>query len=252
MTGRVWDALRRQTLCYRTCVSDPNSKLPEFLKRVFDQQPELVKETQWSYVYKSGEKSYTTVSKFLADENFSVSAPEIRQRWPSMSEDERLDLVQNFWSKASWNSNDTEILEVIMRDGNDHLWEHCALAFLNHPDRDRAVSFLIERLAHSTDAEPLNYIQALGLTKDRRAVSPIKRYYETYRKEVEAESATGVPEDVVFGPIPYHAYFVACGALLRIEESPEFEQAIRKYLDHPHKQVRWWANHELQTDQRTA
>jgi len=57
------------------------------------------------------------MSKFLADENFTVSASEIRQRWPSMSESERLDFVQNFWSKAAWNSNDTEILEIVMQDG---------------------------------------------------------------------------------------------------------------------------------------
>jgi len=37
-------------------------------------------------------------------------------------------------------SNDTEILETIMQDGTDRVWESCAPAFLKHPDRERAVS----------------------------------------------------------------------------------------------------------------
>jgi hypothetical protein len=226
-------------------VNDADSKLLNLLKATSEPggEPELVKETEWSYRYKTGE-SYCIVSKFLADDTFAVSSSEMRKRWPIMTEDERLDFVQNFSAKPTWNSNDTEIL---MNDGNDRIWEHSALAFLKHPDRDRAVSFLVDRLTHQTDDEPLNYIQALGISKDRRAISAIKPYYEKYRKAVEADS-TGIPDDVFFGPIPYLAYFVACGALLKIDGSPEYDEGIRKYLDHPHRQVRWWAAHELEPD----
>jgi hypothetical protein len=235
-------------------MTNSKPRLIELLKRTSadGKEPELVKETEWSYKYKTGEKSYCNISKFLADEGFTVSASEIRSRWPNMDENQRLDFVQNFWSKPDWNQNDTEILEIIMQDGNDRLWEHCSQAFLRLPDRDRAVTFLIRRLEQQTDDEPLNYIQALGLSKDRRATPAITPYYEKYRKEVERESETGVPDDVVFGPIPYHAYLVACEALLKIEGSPEYEKAIRKYLDHPHHQVRWWANHALKAEEPTT
>lgn len=231
-------------------MGDSNSRLSEFLKRhsTGGKEPELVRETHWSYRYKSGEKSYYIISKFLADESFTVSASEIRLRWPNMDERERLDFVQNFWSKPNWNEDGAEILEIIMQDGNDLLWEHCAQAFLMHPDRNRAIAFLIGRLEQQTDDEPLNYVQALGLAKDRRATPAITPYYEKYRKQVEAENDTGAPDDVVFGPIPYHAYLVACEALLKIEGSPEYEKAIRKYLDHPHQQVRRWANQALKTE----
>ena len=108
-----------QTVCYGSCVSDLDPKSLKFQKKTHGSghEPQLVRETEWSYVYKTGEESYSHMSKFLADENFTVSASEIRQRWPSMSESERLDFVQNFWSKAAWNSNDTEILEIVMQDG---------------------------------------------------------------------------------------------------------------------------------------
>ncbi|HLY63469.1 MAG TPA: hypothetical protein VKV95_22245 [Terriglobia bacterium] len=222
-------------------------KLREFLEIVFGQgqQPELVRDSDWSYEYRSGEKGYACISKFFLDETYAISASEFRSRWPKMGEGERLDFASNFWIKKNWTVNDTEILEVIMQDGNDRLWESCAQAFLKDADRDRAVSFLLGRLEDFEGGEPLNYIQALGLTRDRRATSAIKRFYEKYRGGVEAESVSGIPQDVVFGPIPYHAYFCACEALLRIEGSAEYEAAIRKYLDHPHKQVRRWANHAL-------
>lgn len=73
-------------------------------------------------------------------------------------------------------------------------------------------------------------------------------YFERYQRAVETEVENGVPQDVVFGPIPYHAYFVASGALLKIDGSPEYERAIRKYLDHSNEQVRWWAERALQGD----
>ena len=240
-------------MCYRTRVIDLNSNLGRLLKSIGGpgNEPELEKETEWSYHYKTGEKSYFTISKFLADEGFAVSASEILRRWPNMDEGERIDFVQGFSSKATWDTNDTEILEIIMQDCNGRVWGRCALAFLRHPDRERAVAFLLGRLEQQTDDEPLNYIQALGLLKDRRATPAIEPYFKKYREGIEKEAVTGIPDDVVFGPIPYHAYFSVCGALLSIEGSTEYSEAIRKYLEHPHPQVRWWAKHALELDAPT-
>ena len=229
-----------------------NPKLAEFLKRVSKpgEEAELEKETEWAYVCKVGigenPEAGFTVSKFLVDEGFWVSATAIHQRWPKMNQSERLDFVSNWWCKDSWTDNDTEILEIIMRDGDDLVWHSCTQAFLKHPDRDRAVSFLIERLQkNELGHEPLNYIQVLGMSKDHRAKAAITPYYEKYRAGMEAEAVTGVPDNIFFGPIPYHAYFVASSALLKIEGKQEYEQAIRKYLEHPNEQVRWWAENAL-------
>src|SRR5690349_10461094 len=129
-------------------MADSDFRLNEFLKRISEhgKEPELVRETEWSYHYKTGEKSFCRISKFRANKAFTVSAPEMRRRWPKMDDTERLDFVQCFWSKPNWSPNDTEILEMIMQDGDDRLWESCAQAFLKHPDRDRAITFLIQRL----------------------------------------------------------------------------------------------------------
>ena len=227
-------------------MSTLSPKLLEILRKWHPgREPEVEKETEWMYFYKVGSKSGYKISKFW-DETFEVGASTLRQRWPSMKENERLEFCFCWSNKATWSENDTEILEIVMGDGNDRLWTSCSFAFPRHPDRDRVVSFLVERLEKlDSKNSPLNYFQALGIMKDRRGAAAIRPYYERYREGVQAEGVTRVPDDVVFGPIPYFPYLCACGALVKLDGAPEYEQAIRKYFDHPNEQVRWWAEYAL-------
>jgi hypothetical protein len=230
-----------------------NPHVLELVKRVYGENCQLEEATEWSYSVKFGPESYTMVSRFLAEPDFKISASEIRQRWPRMEERERWDLASNFYNKEKWTDNDTEILEIIMRDGSDLVWSCCALATLRHPDRNRAVEFLIERVQRcESEHPPLNYIQALGLAGERRAVPVIRPYYEKYLNAIEAEAEIGVPADIFFGPIPYHAFLAIAGDLFRITRSEEYEQAIRKYFDHPQEQVRYWAEHALDVEGSTT
>jgi hypothetical protein len=234
-------------------MNDIDPKILELAKREYGENCELVKRTEWSYSFKCGPKSCSSISRFMAEKGFEVSASEIRQRWPSMNERERMDFASNFQVKEAWTENDTEILEIIMNDGNDHIWSCCALAMLKHPDRNRAVEFLIDRVQRSeSEHPPLNYMQALGMAGDRRALAAIRTYYDKYHKAMEAEAVTGVPDDVFFGPIPYHAFLSIAGDLFKIEGSDEYEQAVRKYFDHPNEQVRWWAEHALGVEGTTT
>lgn len=165
-----------------------------------------------------------------------------------MSPETRSEFCGAFNAKATWTSNDTEILDVILGDGEDNLWWWLSLTLLRHPDRGRIVNFLIERLSDPRikhDGGTLNYIQALGIAGDRRAATAIKPYYEEFKEALKAEAQAGVPNDVVFGPIPYHAYFAAAGAMVKVDGSPEYESEIKKYFNHPSEQVRYWAEHAL-------
>jgi hypothetical protein len=233
-------------------MNDIDPKILELAKREFGENCELVKRTEWSYTYKCGEKSYCTMSRFLVETGFEVGAFEIRRRWPDMKERERLDFASNFQAK-DWTDNDTEIMEIIMQDGSDLIWSACALAMLRHPDRNRAVEFLLERVSHSESEHPLlNYMQALGLAGDPRAVPVIRPSYEKFLKAMDAEAVMGVPDDVVFGPVPYHTFLAIAGVLYKITHSEEYEQAIRKYFDHPNEQVRYWAEHALDEEGATT
>jgi hypothetical protein len=227
-------------------MNDIDARILELGRRKFGENCELVKRTEWSYSFKYGEKSHGRISRFMAEPGFEVSASEIHRRWPTMNEHERLDFASNFQSKPDWTENDIEILEVIMRDGSDLIWSSCALAMLRHPDRNRVVEFLIEQIRRwKSEHPPLNYTQALGLAGDQRALLVIRPYYDKYLKAMETEAATGIPNDVFFGPVPYHAFLAIAGDLFNITHSEEYEQAIRRYFDHPSEQVCWWAEHAL-------
>ena len=227
-------------------MNDIDPKILELARRDFGENCELVRRTEWSYTFKCGEKSYCSISRFMAEPGFTVIASDFRQRWPEMDERERHDFAVNFHVKADWLESDTEILEIIMHDGSDFIWASCALALLRHPDRNRVVEFLIERVRHwDAESPPLNYTQALGLAGDQRAVSVIRPYYDKYLKAMQSESLTDVPSDVFRGPVPYHAFLAIAGDLFKITHSEEYEQVIHKYFDHPSEQVRWWAEHAL-------
>src|SRR5258708_14798007 len=164
-----------------------------------------------------------------------------------------MDFASKWCTKRRWTDEDTEIFEIIMADGDDHVWQSCAQTFLKHPDRNRAVSFLIDRVFHySLDHEPLNYFQVLGMAKDNRAAAAITPLYEKYKRIVDTEGVLGVQEDVFRGPIPYFPYLVAAGALFKITGKPEYEQSIRKFFDHEKEQVRYWAEHALEIEGPTT
>lgn len=240
-------------------MSNVNPRILELAKREYGEDCELEKVSEWAYSFKRDSKLYSRISRFMVEPGFQVNASEFRRRWPLMDKRERLDFACNFYNKETWTENDTEILEIIIGDGSDYIWSSCALALLKHPDRNRAVEFLIERVQHWSDSEhpPLNYMQALGMAGDQRGVAVMQPYYEKYRKRIEAEKETGIPDDVFFGPIPYHAFLSICGDLFKITGLKEYEDAARRYFDHPKEQVRWWAEHALgiegpTTQQRNA
>jgi hypothetical protein len=234
-------------------MSNIDPKAIEFAKKMYGEDCELERRTEFSYSLKCGSECFSTISRFMIEPGFEVGAAEIRQRWPNWTQRERMDFAGNWTSKATWRPDDTEILELIMSDGDDYIWSSCTQAFLKHPDHDSAVAFLIDRLAHNPDDHgSLNYIQVLGMFKDVRGIAAIRPLYERYKTALEAEKELGVPDDVVFGPIPYHAYFTAAGALFEISGASEYETAIRKYFDHPSEQVRWWAEHALRVEGPTT
>lgn len=207
---------------------------------------ELVRESEWAVIFKKKGHEYR-VSKFL-DDKFSVDAASFRKRWREMNPEARSEFCSAFNAKPTWTSDDTEILDVILSDGDDNLWWWLSLTLLKHPDRERIVSFLIERLSDpsiSHGGGTLNYIQALGISGDRRAAAAIKPYYIEFKNALKVESQIGVPGDVFFGPIPYHAYFAAASAMVTTDGSPEYEKEIKQYFNHPNEQVRYWAEHAL-------
>lgn len=227
-------------------MSNVGPEILELAKRLYGENCELVQATEWSYSFKCGPQLHCKISRFLAEQGFEVAAKDIAERWPQWSQHQRMDFASSWWTKRTWTDDDNKILEIIMADGDDHVWQSCTQAFLKYPDRSRAVSFLVERVLHcDPEYNPLNYFQVLGMAKDKRAVPAILPFYEKFKRIVDSEPVLGVQEDVFRGPIPYFPYLVAAGALFKITGEPEYEQSIRKFFDHANEQVRYWAEHEL-------
>jgi len=192
-------------------------------------------------------KTATTTAPTCAVPTEDWSHSDVRARWVSWSENDRVEFSREWSRKRTWNSDDVQILELLMAEANDCIWEYsCTQTLLKHPNRERAVRFLIDLISNRRfQHEPLNYIQVLGMFQHKLGAEAVRPFFEKYRKALAAEATTGVPEDVVFGPLPYHAFFVAAGAMFQICCSPEYELAIRRYFDHPNEQVRWWAEQAL-------
>ena len=196
--------------------TDIDPKILELVKTDYGETLELVNRTEWSYTFngfEGGPKTYITISRFVAEKGFEVSAAEIRERWPQWNQCQRINFAFNWHKKVTWTDNDTEILEIIMADGDDDVWQRCTQAFLKHPDRNRAVSFLVDRVLH-----------------------PVHRKHPP----------------VLPNASPYFPYLVTAGALFKITGSPEYEQSIRKFFDHENEKVRFWAELALEIEGPTT
>src|SRR5260370_29701817 len=101
------------------------------------------------------------------------------------------------------------------------------------PQSDRVLAFIRDKLEKHPD-RPSNYIQALGIARDRRSVPILLPYFDEYRRVAQAvpERADASFEDVL--PI---AEFLWCSeAVWKKTDSKEFADGIRTYLKHPHPQ----------------
>jgi hypothetical protein len=227
-------------------VFDPKERLSAESYRKLRAAGKLAKETEWMRVYELGSKSLRYESKFLTDE-LQISAESFASRWPTMTPAERHGFAFAFSAKAGFTSDDEQIVNLIMSDGDEHVWNSLAtFVVIRHPERDRVLSLILDRLEKSPN--PGNYIQALGIAKDQRAVPILLPYYEEYRR-----AAQGVPEreDASVQDVKPIAQFLWCSkALWTITGSEEYADRIRAYLKHPHSQVRWWAEHALTDDRK--
>lgn len=208
-----------------------------------DSKRDLLRENEWLREFKTGQKSIFSESKFIS-EGLQLSADEFHAKWSQMSPGERIDFAQAYAAKPDITNEDEKILELLLDEGDDLICGALAQPMLRISQKERATQLMIARLRSGSDY-PENYIQALGLAKATEAVPAILPYYRQYREAVEIEKTTGVPEDLICGPIPYSRYIWCCEALWRITGAQEYANNIRGFLTHSHEQVRRWAEMAL-------
>ncbi len=105
----------------------------------------LIRESEWERLYESDRWGTVHESKFLID-GIQVSAESIIRRWPDFSSAEKLEFANAFAVKREVTPEDERILDFLMEAGDFHIWMAVAPLLARHRDRERVLSFLLERI----------------------------------------------------------------------------------------------------------
>ncbi|MCI0722111.1 MAG: hypothetical protein L0338_24535 [Acidobacteria bacterium] len=192
---------------------------------------ELVRESEWMRVYQIGPKHHRYVSKFLSD-GLKMSAESIRSRWASMTRVEQEDFALAFSAKPVITPEDQEILTFLMECGSEIIWSRIAVRLREHSQRERVLSFLMDRVER-LEGLVGNYVQALELIGDKRAVPCLRQLYDHYREQTvtSRRSKTSLADWHEFMTV--YDYLICCRTLFKLEGNSEFKAAIEELLMHP-------------------
>ena len=195
------------------------------------EKKELVRETEWVRVYRVG-KALGYESKCLS-EGLQISATSIKSTWATLTIEEQLEFTIAFGAIPKLSAEDEEILNFLMEAEvrSEGVLSNLALQYSKHSDRERALAFLLGRIK-PLERHCANYYQALELLKDARAIPPLRRAYDQYRRGLEERELDSSE---------LWDYLQCCRTLLVLDGSPEFENALREMLVHSNEDVRRWA-----------
>jgi HEAT repeat protein len=189
----------------------------------------LVRETEWSRLYRAGPKTMVYESKFQSGE-LQVSADSLRKRWPGWLHVEQLDFAGAFQLKPALNADDQEILTFLMQVGSEDICSTIAYLLPKYEDRERAVLFLLEGV-RAGRRHAASYYRALECIGDPRAIPPLRQRYEEYRRRLAPFEEHGLHSEL-------SEYDTCCRALWKLGGSEEYENALKELLTHPDEFIR--------------
>jgi len=181
-----------------------------------DSRGELLKESRWARTYRFGDGTLFE-SKFARDE-IQVSREEVERIWPDLSPDEKLEFAFAYGVKSTVTAEDEKVMDFLMEAGDEYVWSMIALLLARHSNRERVMSFLLER-ATSPSLLGANYYQALEILADMRAIPVLQRAREIHLHHIDA----GATDEI-------HDYLVCCRALWKLEGSDAYAAEIREAL----------------------
>jgi hypothetical protein len=190
---------------------------------------ELISETVWAREYRVGPDSFRLESKFASDA-LSVPAGTVRSQWAQWNAAEQISFVTAFIIKPELTSEDQSIITFLLEHATEPVWVTLANLLPRYSDRERAVSFLLGRVAARTE-HAAGYFRALASLGDRRAIPALRQQLQEYHSELAP-----IRDQQYWSAMP--DYLACCAALWRLEESPEHEAAIRELFSHPDADVR--------------
>jgi hypothetical protein len=196
---------------------------------------ELIRESRWMRVYKTGPKDYRYQSKFITD-HLMVPLDELKDNWSRMVEQDQLDFAQALACKAEFSTEDQDILGFLIETGPEFVWFTIAIRLPEYWDKEKSLAFLLERIAQRPPNSG-NYYQALEILGDARAVSLLQGRYNEYRNTLRPRQELSINE--------LGEYILCCSALRKLDSSPEYNAALGELLEHPDPAVRHWVANAL-------
>jgi HEAT repeat protein len=190
---------------------------------------ELLRETEWSRFYRDGWKTIVYESKFQSGA-LQISAASLRERWPGWLHNEQIDFATAFQAKPVLTADDQEILTFLIEVGSEDVCSTIAYLLPKYEDRERAVSFLVERVRVGR-RYAASYYGALERIGDARAIPPLRHRYEEYRRTLTPFEHHGLHSEL-------SDYDACCRALWKLDGSAEYEEALKELLAHPDESVR--------------
>ena len=194
---------------------------------------ELIRETKWSRLYRTGPKDEYYESKFLLD-GVRAEPSSIKREWDNLSAGEKLDFALAFaaGAAAALSPDGEEILSFLMKVGPEEVWVNIASVLPRHSDKESVLHFLLERIRSSQGPGRINYYDALMRLKDQKAVPILRQDYERRLERINDSSAPAVSEE------EWEQFFSCCAALWRLGADGPFEARLREALSHPSPIVR--------------
>ena len=189
---------------------------------------ELVRESEWVRVYRT-KPNVLEVSSRLLEDNLQPSSEGFEKKWGVLSSRERLDLCAAYQAKPALSEEDARILNVVMEMGDELAWANIVSVLTRHPDRNRVVAFIRDRL--EKQSPPLaNFYQAIETIGDQGSIPLLLGKYEQYlRSGVSPKSRDWV---VCID------YLTCCRTLWKLTSLQEYKIALEGYLKADDKLVR--------------
>ena len=195
----------------------------------------LVRESEWVRIYRTKNNVLEVVSKFL-EGNLQPTAAEFEKKWPVLSPEGRLDVCSAYQAKARLSEEDVEILNVIMMMGDELSWGNIVSVFARHPDRNRVIAFIRERL--EKQSPPLaNFYQAIETLEAKELIPKLLEKHKQYRRSGVSPKS----QDRIL----CIDYLVCCKTVWKLTGIQDYKAELQEYLTSDDKVTRDFASRLL-------
>jgi hypothetical protein len=191
------------------------------------QEKDLIRETDWLKIYKSGEKELRYESKCLT-QGLQISANFVVSNWGTLTSSEQLEFTIAFCAVPNLSVEDEKILDFLMEAGSEIVWNNLALQYAKHSDKKRALYFLLQQIK-PFQRRCANYYQALELLKDRTSVPVLQDCYSDYRKALDKGELKSWQ---------FFDYLQCCRTLSLLGDSLEHKAALEEMLSNSDDMIR--------------